>query len=242
MKLIKQPTIIKNINLDRAKANEFKFHSIILPNILLAIVCGRTGCGKTNAFINLIISHNGLKFKNLYIFSKFLYQSKYQFLKRVIKALKCIGLFLFSNNVDVTSLEEAKPFSVFVFDDVSCENQNIIRDYFSRGRHKFINCFYLSQTYLKIPKQLIRDNANFLIIFSQDERNLKHIYNEHVNSDMSFKEFLKMCHLCWVEKHGFLSIAKDFPLLQGRYRKGLSTYIQLHDADDEPPRRRRRIG
>ena len=49
------------------------------------------------------------------------------------------------------------------------------------------------------------------MIFPQDNRNLKHIYDELVNLDMSYKEFLKMCRLCWQENHNFLTIAKDYP-------------------------------
>ena len=64
-----------------------------------------------------------------------------------------------------------------------------MRDYFSMGRHNSIDCFYLSQTYAHIPKHLIRDNTNFIILFKQDETNLRHVYDDHVNKDMSFNEF-----------------------------------------------------
>jgi len=33
---------------------------------------------------------------------------------------------------------------------------------------------------------LIRDNANLLISFKQDGIDLKHVYNDHVNTDMSY--------------------------------------------------------
>ena len=45
-----------------------------------------------------------------------------------------------------------------------------------------IDCFYLGQTYTRIPKHLIRDNVNFLVPSTQDEMNLKHIYGDHVNT------------------------------------------------------------
>jgi len=41
------------------------------------------------------------------------------------------------------------------------------------GRHKNIDSFYLCQTYS--PKHLIRDNANFIIMFKQDDLNMRHI-------------------------------------------------------------------
>ena len=57
------------------------------------------------------------------------------------------------------------------------------------GRHADLDCFYLCQTYAKISKHLIRDNANLLILFKQDGTNLKRVYNDHVNTDMSYEDF-----------------------------------------------------
>ena len=95
------------------------------------------------------------------------------------------------------------------------------------GRHRNIDCFYIGQTHSKIPKTLIRDNTNFLIIFKQDSTNLHHIYKEHVNSDMSFKSFHKMCNKCWKSKHDFLVIDKDKPLTKGRYKRTFNEYIVI---------------
>lgn len=93
------------------------------------------------------------------------------------------------------------------------------------GRHNGIDSFYLSQTYSKIPKQLVRDNANVLIFFKQDDMNLKHIYNDHVNTDMTFDSFKKVCSECWKDKYGFLVITKDNDIHKGRYRSKFDTYI-----------------
>jgi len=43
---------------------------------------------------------------------------------------KEIGYFTFSNNNDVI-LNEALPNSIFVFDDVACDKQDAIREYFA---------------------------------------------------------------------------------------------------------------
>jgi len=64
------------------------------------------------------------------------------------------------------------------------------------GRHADVDCFYLCQTYTKISKHLIRDNANLLILFKQDDINLKHVYNDHVNIDMSYEDFCDLCCKC----------------------------------------------
>ncbi|KAI8115644.1 hypothetical protein CVS40_12141 [Lucilia cuprina] len=126
-----------------------------------------------------------------------------------------------------SQLRSQMPHSIIIFDDVICGKQNNIRDYFCMGRHKHIDCFYLCQTYTKIPKHLIRDNANMLIIFKQDEMNLRHIYNDHVIGDMTFNEFMKICSECWKDQYGFLVISKDDLINKGRYRKGFDNFIQL---------------
>ena len=63
-----------------------------------------------------------------------------------------------------------------VFDDVMLEkNQTPIEKYFSQGRHGGADSLYLCQSYFRIPKQAIRDNANLLILFKQDAKNLRAI-------------------------------------------------------------------
>lgn len=145
----------------------------------------------------------------------------------MIESIKGIKLYTFSENEKVLSPEKAKQHSIIIFDDVICGKQNTIRDYFCMGRHKNVDCFYLCQTYTKIPKHLIRDNANMIIVFKQDEMNLRHIYNDHVIGDMLFNEFTRICSECWKDKYGFLVISKDDTIIKGRYRKGFDNFIQL---------------
>ncbi|XP_059217535.1 uncharacterized protein LOC131994716 [Stomoxys calcitrans] len=213
MRLIEQTTQIAVKNIDNVCSQKKRIvHSTLLPNSIRALIVGPSNCGKTNVMISLIESPNGLKFRNIYIYSKSLYQPKYQYLKKLITPIKGINLFTFSENEKVISPAKANMHSIMVFDDVICDKQNTIRDYFCMGRHKHIDCFYLCQTYTRIPKHLIRDNANMIIIFKQDEMNIKHIYNDHVLGDMTFKDFLKLCSECWKDKYGFLIVSKDDPI------------------------------
>lgn len=69
-------------------------------------------------------------------------------------------LYTFNNNDDVIQTDEIKPNSIMIFDDVACDKQNNIKNYFSMGRHKNVDSFYLCQTYTRIPKHLLRDNSN----------------------------------------------------------------------------------
>lgn len=47
----------------------------------------------------------------------------------------------------------------------SCDEQDCTCDYISLVRHKYIDSFYLCHTYTRIPKHLILDNTNLVILF-----------------------------------------------------------------------------
>lgn len=229
MKLVAQnkKLPITEISVAAVSEEKIKRHGDLLPSNIRAIFCGPSNCGKTNALFNLIYSPNGLCFENIYLYSKSLYQPKYQQLEKVLRQIPEVGYFPFSDNEAVISPDEARPNSIFIFDDVSCERQNHMRAYFCMGRHKNIDSFYLLQTYTSCPKHLIRDNVNMLLIFKQDFMNLKHIYHDHVNTDMTFNEFCEMCAFCWKDRpFGCLLIDKTRDIdYGGRYRLGFDEYI-----------------
>lgn len=205
-----------------------KRHSNLLPNSIRAVFCGPSNCGKTNALLALILHPNGLRFDNVYIYSKSLKQPKYKFLERILKAVKGVEYYPFSEHEEVILPSEARQNSIIVFDDVACEKQDNIRAFFCMGRHGHVDSFYLCQSYARIPKHLVRDNVNLLVLFRQDEKNLKHVYDDHVNTDMSYTQFRELCAACWnLDKHGFLVIDKDSDINEGRYRKGFDCFIGL---------------
>ena len=84
------------------------------------------------------------------------------------------------------------------------------------GRHRNVDCFYLCQSYAHVPKHLVRDNINLLAVFRMDEVNLKHIYDDHVNTDMPHIRFKELCGKCWgADNYGFLVIDKKRSLNNG---------------------------
>lgn len=236
MEVVKQATKLPVKNIEHCfleKKIQAPRHSKLLPNTIRCIIAGPSNCGKTNVVISLIESSNGLKFENIYIYSKSLHQPKYQYLERILKPIKGLGFFKFSENAAVIPPERARPNSIIIFDDVICDKQNNIKLYFSMGRHMAVDCFYLSQSYTRIPKHLIRENSNFIILFKQDDLNLKHVYHDcNVSSDMSFAEFKKMAQFCWVIRYSFLVIDKDSECNNGRYRKGFDEFIKIRDEGE----------
>jgi len=202
-------------------------HGALLPNTIRALIVGPSGCGKTNLIFTLLTNINGIRFHNVYIYSKTLDQPKYKMLSDILSGTD-VGLFTFYENELVIEPEKALPNSVFIFDDIITENEKIARTYFSRGHHNLVDVFYLAQSYSKVPKQLLRDNANFIVLFKQDETNLKHVYNEHCSGDMSYSELKDFCTLCWrLGRFEFIVINKDCELDNGRYRHGFDTFVVI---------------
>ncbi len=93
------------------------------------------------------------------------------------------------------------------------------------GRHKNLDVFYLTKYYAKLPKHLLRDNASMIVVFKQDNLNLRHIWEDHVSGDMSFNNFQTICQKCWKQQNGFLTICKDNELNRGRYRENFDSFI-----------------
>lgn len=218
---------VRNI---REATSEFERHGPLLPSSVRCIVCGPSGCGKTSVLLALLTHPNGLRFENVYLYSRSLHQSKYKFLEEVLKRAR-VGYHAFAENDDVVDPAEAKANSVFVFDDVSCDNQQPMRLYFSMGRHRAVDAIYLCQSYARIPKHLLRDNANVIVSFKQDALNLRRIFEDHVASDMTFDRFCGMCRECWRDDFGFLTIDKDADINSGRYRRGFDEYITASEID-----------
>lgn len=199
-------------------------HGKLLPNNVRALIVGPSNCGKTNLMLSLLVDKNGLRFENVYLFSKSSNQPKYDYLEEVVKRIKGVNFFRFENNF--LKPEEVKKNSVCIFDDVITDKQGPIQDFFAMGRHRLLDSCYLGQTYSRIPKQLIRDNANLIALFKMDDLNLKHVYGDHVAADMPYSKFREMCNECWAEPHGFIVIDKDSDKDKGGYRKGFDDYIK----------------
>ena len=114
--------------------------------------------------------------------------------------------------------------NLMVMDDLLLEKQNMCESYYVRGRHSNVDCFYLSQNYLNPPRQTTRENANFICLFPQDLKNLNHIFDDHVGSDMTKDEFRQLCKTAWEKQHGFVIIDLCSKKHDGKYRSGLDEF------------------
>jgi len=93
-----------------------------------------------------------------------------------------------------------------LFNDVMLKDQSVIKGYFCRGRHNTTSVFYLCQSFHKIAKYCIRENANMFILFKQDDMTSKYFHGTHISDYMYFIEFEQFCDEAWSKKHGFVVI------------------------------------
>jgi hypothetical protein len=232
----------------------------ILPNSIRACIIGKSGCGKTNLLMNLLLKKFGdyeyLDYNNLYIFSKSLYQPIYQTLINGMKnklskeqILKCITkqkftiepnnhnknpiqIHCFSDSEEIPDPTEIDPNlkTLIIFDDIMFEKQNNVEKYYSHGRHNNVDCFYISQNYIKLPKNTIRENANLFILFPQSKQNLDYIYRDHC-IDLNRDDFLYLCSISWKEKFGFVTIDLTNEINEGKYRKMLNYSMEIDEKE-----------
>jgi GTPase SAR1 family protein len=206
-----------DIDIEKKNSNLNK----IFPNIFRCLIIGPSGVGKTNLLVNLLINHklNMFDYQKIYIYSKTLHQNKYQLLIKFFNELSQELesseplLTCFDNENEIILPNEINPSlkSIFIFDDVLLDKQNIIEKYFAQGRNNNISCFYLCQSYTRIPKQIVRDNANVLIMFNVDEKNMKHVYSNHVfHVFPTFSTFKDLCLKIWNnEPNNYILFNKD---------------------------------
>ena len=150
---------------------------------------------------------------------------------------KCKGNINAEFYTDVTKIpdpSEHDPIckNLLILDDIMLGPQSKAEAYYTRGRHNNFDVFYIAQSYFRLPRQTIRENANFFVFFLQDKKNLNHIYNDHCAGDgIPFKAFSDFCSDVWNEsKHNFITIDLTRPAHCGKYRKNLNEYwIPLHD-------------
>ena len=70
-----------------------KRHGDLLPNTIRCAIIEGSNCGKTNALMSLIVDLNGLRFANIYIYSKSLYQPQYQYLEKLLEPIEEINYY-----------------------------------------------------------------------------------------------------------------------------------------------------
>lgn len=218
---------IRVINFDSKP--KLKRYTELFPNVLRAGIFGPSGAGKTNLLLTVLVYMK--PFENIYLCSKTGSQEKYGYFRDLVddynkknqrKPIKFHTLTLPLQEQP----EDLERNSVVIFDDVLTENQSTIANFFLRGRHRDISCFFLSQSFTKISKKSgIRENFNYLILFRQDLINLRQIHLEYV-TDLTFEAFRTLCSQCFSEAYGFLVIDVENDVCRYKMKFEKCLYIE----------------
>ena len=80
--------------------------------------------------------------------------------------------------------------SIVIFDDMfGAKNSSQIDEIFTRGRHKDLDVYYISQSCFASPRQKIRNNSDRLIVFKQILRDVQSLYHAIGAFDKIYVEF-----------------------------------------------------
>ena len=124
---------------------------------------------------------------------------------------------------DPTELNEQEN-NLLILDDCLLEKQTKAEAYYTRGRHNNCDTFYISQNYFRLPRQTIRENANLIILFPQDAKNINHIHADHC-TDIDIKEFRGFCQGVWNrERYNFVTIDLTSSKFEGKYRENFDRF------------------
>jgi hypothetical protein len=143
------------------------------------LMAGPRGSGKTNTLC-MMLTEPLINYDRLYVYAKNLQQAKLQKLQAYFEDMashpnwiKKAGqtdkpaYFSSSSIMPLSSLTENLD-KVVVFDDfleAGKEEQRVISEYFTQGRHKRCSVIYLSQSYYRTPKD-VRLNCTHFCIFA----------------------------------------------------------------------------
>ena len=125
---------------------------------------------------------------------------------------------------------------LIVFDDMIADMiqnkklNSIVTELFIRGRKSNISLVFITQSYIKVPKDVRLNTTHFFITKISNKRELQQIAINH-SSDISTEDFVNIYRKCTAEPYSFFvndtTLASDNPL---RFRKNLfNIYNKNHD-------------
>ena len=129
---------------------------------------------------------------------------------------------------------DSKLKNLLILDDCYLGKQSKAQSYYTRGRHGNCDCIYISQNYFALPRNSVRENTNFIILFPQNSKSVIHVYQDHC-TDISFPEFKELCEIIWSKKYDFLTIDLTSSPLNGKYRKNLDSFYIPKTYKDHSP-------
>ena len=169
------------------------------------LICGNSGCGKTNLLYHMIMKPL-VYYDQVHLYAKNLEQEKY---KHMIETMNDISRQVGYNIVHYNN-DEIKPVDsldsdsqkIVIFDYFICDkNQKPLIDYFIRSRHKNCSVIYLSQSFYTTPKD-IRLNCSHYVVYDFPSINERDLVSRELNAtkDQYEKATIKPYSFLYVDK------------------------------------------
>ena len=206
---------------DYTNENKFEYNPkwpYIPDHSYRILIIGGSESGKTNTLLNLI--NNQPDIDKIYLHAKGPYEAKYQFLinKRESTGLKHFNdpkaFIEYSNNmqdvyknIDEYNIDKERKILI-VFDDMIANMLNnkmlisIVIELFNRGRKLNISLVVITQSHLKVPKDVRLNTRHFFIAKIPDKGELRQIATKH-SSDIRTEDFINIYRTCTAKPYFF---------------------------------------
>ena len=211
-------------------------HPLLPKHPFRMIICGSSGCGKSNLLLSLI--KDKLVFEKLHIYSKHLDQGKYQYIKDfydtqdgLIKDKYGIDFKTiehFENNLDemVECSDLNKSYkNLIIVDDFPLptpKEKKTIDELYTSCRHKNTSIIFIGQMYFRISRN-IRLNLSHLCIFNNNNNKELMMLHQELGCNLNLREFRKLYNGILNEKYKFLSIFNEDDT-ESKYRDGFEVF------------------
>ena len=93
-----------------------------------------------------------------------------------------------------------------------------IDEVFTKGSHEDLDVCYISQSFLGLQRQSIRNNSDRLRLFNQTLRGVQCMYQDIGAFDLKHDEFKEMRRVAWSQKINYICIDKTKIKNEGNYR------------------------
>ena len=88
--------------------------------------------------------------------------------------------------------------------------------FFTRGHHKVIDNYYISQSYFPFQKNTTRNTCNINISFKKTLRAITLLFDDVADLDMHLDEWKHLCQKAWEIEYEYLKIDRFAKIGKGR--------------------------
>ena len=132
----------------------------------------------------------------IYLFAKDPYEAKYQFLTNK------------RESVGLNRLNDPKAFIEYFNDMQKVKNKelnSIVTELFIRGRKLNFSLVFITQSFFKVPKDVLLNTSHFFVMKIPNKRELQQIAINH-SSDINTGDFIEIYRKCTDKPYSFLVI------------------------------------